>query len=61
MVADRNYNIIFMNQAVKTMFSEARDDLRERLPNFDPDDLVGQNIDVFHSDPAHQRRLLETM
>ena len=30
----------------------------EHVLNIDPDDLVGTCIDVFHDDPAHQRKLL---
>ena len=58
MVADAGFNIIYMNDAVQTMFSEAADDLREFIPGFDPDNLLGRNIDTFHRDPAHQRGLL---
>jgi methyl-accepting chemotaxis protein len=61
MVADRDYNIIYMNPAVQQMFNEAAADLRERLPGFDPNRLLGRNIDVFHANPAHQRGLLEKL
>ena len=61
MVADKDYNIIYMNDAVKGMFSDAEQDLRGRLPSFDANNLIGQNIDVFHVDPGHQRRLLESL
>ena len=33
-------------------------DIRKSLPNFDVKSLIGTNIDVFHKDPSHQRRLL---
>ena len=61
MVADKDFNIIYLNPAVQQMFAEAADDLRERLPRFDANKLLGQNIDVFHADPSHQRRLLERL
>ena len=61
MVADRDYNIIYMNPAVQTMFREAEGDLRERLPEFNADDLMGRNIDVFHARPTHQRQLLDSL
>ncbi len=60
-VADKDYNIIYTNQAVEQMFSDAEQDLREMLPGFDAKNLIGRNIDVFHRSPAHQRRLLETL
>ena len=34
-------------------------DLRKALPAFDAHKLVGANIDEFHANPMHQRRLLE--
>jgi methyl-accepting chemotaxis protein len=61
MVADRDDNIIYLNHAVQAMFQEVEDDLRERLPGFRADRLIGSTIDQFHADPAHQRRLLESL
>lgn len=58
MVADRDNTIIYMNPAVQKMFRHAAPDLRERLPDFDPDNLVGENIDTFHAEPQHQQKLL---
>ena len=57
MVADDDYNIIYMNKSVQKMFHEAADDLRESIPGFNPNDLMGQNIDRFHKKPAHQRSM----
>jgi Methyl-accepting chemotaxis protein len=31
------------------------------LPHFKADDLVGKNIDIFHVNPAHQRKLLASL
>ncbi|TMP25269.1 chemotaxis protein [Pseudoalteromonas rubra] len=61
MIADSSNTIIYMNQAVLEMMRNAESDIRKDLPNFDSSQLVGQNIDVFHRNPAHQRRLLETL
>jgi methyl-accepting chemotaxis protein len=58
MIADNDCNIIYMNAAVKGMMSNAETDIRKDLPNFDANNLVGQNIDVFHKNPSHQRNLL---
>ena len=58
MMADVNNNVVYMNRAVEDMFSEAEDDLREVLPHFDASQIMGQNIDIFHKNPAHQRNLL---
>jgi methyl-accepting chemotaxis protein len=61
MMADAEFNVIYMNDAVKKMFGEAESDLREQLPHFDADDIMGNNIDLFHSNPAHQRHLLSQL
>ena len=58
MVADRNRNIIYANPAVYNLLKKYEDEIRTVLPHFSADNLVGQNIDQFHQDPAHQRRLL---
>ncbi|MCP4407159.1 MAG: chemotaxis protein [Gammaproteobacteria bacterium] len=61
MVADQDYNIIYMNRTLHKMFRGAQDDLRRDLPDFDVETLIGTNIDRFHRDPAHQRRLLDSL
>ena len=61
MMADADFNVVYMNRAVQRMFKEAEADLREALPHFDADDILGKSIDVFHKDPAHQRALLERL
>jgi methyl-accepting chemotaxis protein len=58
MLADAQNNIVYMNKAVASMFRAAAADIRRDLPNFDPDRLLGANIDAFHRNPAHQHRLL---
>ncbi|MCE2572851.1 methyl-accepting chemotaxis protein [Motilimonas eburnea] len=61
MVADVDRNIIFMNKAVEAMLRDAQADLRKALPHFDVDQLLGSNMDIFHKDPSHQRKLLATL
>ncbi len=58
MIADAGNNIIYMNEAVLNMMKIAESDLRKDLPNFNSNNLIGQNIDVFHKNPAHQRNML---
>ena len=58
MVADENYNIVYMNQTMTGMLQEAEADLRKDIPTFDAAMLIGKNIDTFHKNPAHQRNLL---
>ncbi|MCP4768770.1 MAG: HAMP domain-containing protein, partial [Gammaproteobacteria bacterium] len=58
MLADIDMNIIYMNNAVTKMMKDAETKLREALPGFDADKLIGANIDSFHKNPSHQRALL---
>ncbi len=53
MMADRDFNLIYMNPAsIKQLKA-----LEHLLP-VKADDIVGQNIDIFHKAPEHQRKLL---
>ncbi|WP_315755305.1 MULTISPECIES: PAS domain-containing methyl-accepting chemotaxis protein [unclassified Bradyrhizobium] len=61
MVADDKLNIVYMNEAVRALMREAEADLKTQLPNFRVDGLIGTNIDVFHKDPTHQRRMLQAL
>lgn len=61
MIADADFNIIYMNEAVTGMMRNAQGDIRKDLPNFDSSNLVGQNIDIFHKNPSHQRNLVAKM
>ncbi len=61
MLADNEGEIIYCNDAVLGMMRNAQDDIREQLPEFDADQIVGSNFDIFHKNPAHQRRMLEAL
>ncbi len=61
MIADNNFNIVYINPSVQKMLKAAENDIRQQLPNFSADSLVGANIDVFHKNPAHQRGLLSQL
>ena len=58
MIADNDFNIIYMNAAVQDMMKHAEDDIRKDLPGFDSTNLLGQSIDSFHKHPSHQRDLV---
>ncbi len=59
MLADNDRNIIYANDAVKKMLKDAESGLRQEIPAFEADNLVGSNIDAFHKTPSHQSKLLE--
>ena len=58
MIADAEGRIVYVNPSVLKVLSEARDELRKRLPDFDPARVLGANFDIFHRDPAHNRQLV---
>src|ERR1035438_7424569 len=58
MMADAENRIIYLNQSVQNMFRNIALELRRGLPNFDPNKLMGSNVDVFHKHSADQQRLL---
>jgi methyl-accepting chemotaxis protein len=59
MMIDRDFVITYANQSARRLMERRAPEIRKLLPSFDPGRLVGQNIDAFHRNPAHQRRLLE--
>ncbi|HEX3937677.1 MAG TPA: methyl-accepting chemotaxis protein [Xanthobacteraceae bacterium] len=61
MLADGDYKIFFMNRPQLEMMQLAEPDLRKELPHFDSANLIGKSIDVFHKNPAHQRKMLDTL
>jgi methyl-accepting chemotaxis protein len=59
MMIDRDFDITFVNEATLNMLRPYEDTLIEVFPSFDLDGLIGANIDQFHKDPKHQRKLLD--
>ncbi len=61
MMAANDGEIIYCNEAVLEMMRRAETDIREQLPDFDVDKIVGSNFDIFHKNPDHQRRMLDAL
>jgi PAS domain S-box-containing protein len=61
MIADATMTITYMNPALTRFMQEAEADLKAELPRFDAAKLIGSNIDIFHKDPSHQRRMLAAL
>lgn len=61
MVADAGLNITYMNPSAIALMEEAEADLRRELPHFSASSLIGSNIDIFHRNPADQRRMLAAL
>lgn len=58
MVADNDFNIVYMNDTVQKMMKDAESDIKKDIPSFDAGKLIGVNIDTFHKNPAHQRGMV---
>ncbi len=58
MMCDADLNITYANPAVVKMLAARERELRQVWPSLDAHNLIGQNIDQFHRNPAHQRELL---
>jgi methyl-accepting chemotaxis protein len=61
MMADNDGIIRYMNPSTEKLMHEAADNFRKLLPHFNPNNIIGQNFDIFHRNPAHQRNLLSTL
>jgi methyl-accepting chemotaxis protein len=57
MVADHDLNIIYLNNTVQAMLTDAQGDIRADLPQFDAARVLGSSIDSFQKSPG-QRGLL---
>ncbi|NIB43208.1 PAS domain-containing protein [Pseudomaricurvus alkylphenolicus] len=61
MLADNDLTIVYMNDQVEKMLRHRQTELRQHLPNFSVDTLVGTCVDDFHQNPAHQRGMLSRL
>ncbi len=61
MLADTDYNIIYLNPSVCAMLKENETQLQKAIPEFNADALTSSNIDIFHQKPEHQRALLDNL
>jgi methyl-accepting chemotaxis protein len=61
MLADDQFNIIYMNNSLQQMMRESESELRKALPGFDSSRLIGANMDTFHKNPAHQRSVVSSL
>jgi len=58
MMVDRDFNVIYANKSTVDLLSKHQATLRGLFPGFDAKKIVGSNIDQFHKNPAHQRKML---
>jgi len=58
MVIDRDLVVTYVNEGTKNLFEKNIESFSVAYPNFDPKNIVGTCIDVFHKKPEHQRGML---
>ncbi len=58
MMADNDGFIRYMNHSTAKLMQDAQVEMRKAIPNFDANKIIGQNFDIFHKSPSHQRNLL---
>ncbi|MDP2152401.1 MAG: PAS domain S-box protein, partial [Methylotenera sp.] len=58
MAIDRDFIVTYFNDATTMLFKANLEIFRQALPDFNPDQILGTSVDVFHKNPAHQRKLL---
>ena len=58
MLADENFDIIYLNRAAERLFNRCDQDFRRDLPQFDGSRMLNCNIDIFQREPALQRQTL---
>ena len=61
MVADENYDLVYTNKGVQDMFVTAESDIKKSISSFSVDNVLGQNIDIFHKNPSYQRKMLDSL
>ena len=58
MMVDRDFLITYANESTVEMLNKYADIFKKIWPTFDPSNVMGTCIDMFHKDPSHQRKML---
>ncbi|AJE46891.1 methyl-accepting chemotaxis protein [Celeribacter indicus] len=58
MMIDRNFVVSYANVAMHALFERHRQVFTRMYAAFDPDRIVGENIDIFHATPGRIRSML---
>lgn len=60
MMINRDFEVTYFNKATLALLQEHEVTFAKKWPGFkaDEEELMGTNIDIFHQNPAHQRKLL---
>ena len=61
LITSSDYKIIYLNKAAQRLFKTEENNIRQELPHFYVNHLIGSDIDIFHKYPSHQRHLLSQL
>lgn len=61
MMADKDLKVTYMNKSISNMFAKSEADIKTQLGQFSLSNLMNSNIDSYHKDPSHQRKLLGSL
>ena len=61
MIANARQELIYLNDAMRALFGRHDAALKQALPQFNTERLIGQNIDLFHRNPAQQRGMIDQL
>ena len=53
--------VIYINAAATKILASAESEIQKTLPTFNVACILGQNIDVFHKIPEHQKNIIENL
>ncbi|HET9107180.1 MAG TPA: methyl-accepting chemotaxis protein [Steroidobacteraceae bacterium] len=60
-LADPQHRIIYLNDTATATFARSQDEIRRGLPGFDVQNLPGASLESLATDPAAERRDLDTL
>ncbi|SFB70744.1 methyl-accepting chemotaxis protein [Tropicimonas isoalkanivorans] len=59
MMTDRELRIVYINETLRKIVTDHADQFRGVCPEFEPEALIGQSMDIFHKDPERVRLMIE--
>ena len=60
-LADAHHQIVYLNDAAQASFTRNQPEIRKILPTFDAGRLRGSTLDALSTNPAQERRVLDTL
>ena len=61
MISDVDFNIVYQNVSSDQLMHSREKEFQQNLSRFNAQNIIGQNIDIFHKKPDHQRNLLKSL